>query len=213
MNFKRERKRIMKKPSNFETVQAPGEFNPIKAGGYSCKIMQVEEMQSKSGLDMLKISIDVADGEYKDYYAKLYKADTRQEKKWGGVLYLVVDESTEYGTKNLKGFTTSVEKSNAGFSIVWGDKFCTTLKGKSIGCLFRKEQYINTMNETKWITKPFQFRSVEGALSADVPEDKYLDGVVTNQGQSNNQGNLNEGFQSAIAEGFQSVIEEELPFM
>lgn len=203
----------MQKPNNYDQTQAPGEFNPIKPGGYACKIMQVEEMKSKSGLDMLKISIDVADGEFKDYYAKLYKTDTRQEKKWGGVRYLVVDESTDYGAKNLKGFVTSVEKSNQGFKIIWGDKFCTSLKGKKVGCLFRKEQYINTLNELKWITKPFQFRSVDGALSADIPEDKPLNNDVSGR-QSYSQlaydgtGQINEGFMN-IPDG----IDEELPFM
>lgn len=194
----------MQKPSNYDATQAPGEFNPIKPGGYACKIMQVEEMKSKSGLDMLKISIDVADGEFKDYYAKQYKTDTRNPKKWSGVMYLVVDASQEYGTKNLKGFVTSVEKSNQGFQVQWGDKFCTSLKGKLVGVLFRKEQYVNTMNEKKWITKPFQFRSVEGALSADIPEDKPLEGEPHPQ---SNQGQINEGFQNVDG------IEEELPFM
>lgn len=195
----------MKKPSSYDTTQAPGEFNPIKPGGYACKIMEVVEMKSKSGLDMLKISIDVTDGEFKDYYAKLYKTDTRQEKKWSGVLYLVVDENTEYGVKNLKAFTTSVEKSNEGFQIVWGDKFAATLKGKKIGCLFRKEQYVNTQNEVKWITKPFQFRSVEGALNADVPEDKYLEGGQAPATPANANGHIGD---------FQPTgIDEELPFL
>lgn len=203
----------MKKPTNYDTTEVTGEFTPLKPGGHICKIMQVKETKSKSGLDMLEISLDIAEGEQKDYYAKAYRSDTRTDKKWGCVVYLVVDESTDYGVKNLKTFTTSVEKSNNGFSIAWGDNFAKCFANKLVGGVFGREQYLNNSNEVKWSTKCKWFRSVESIRAGvDVPEDKLLPDdqydKAFDKGTQQNQGQLNYG-----NDGFTTTENEELPFM
>lgn len=198
----------MQKPNNYEETQTAGEFTPLKLGGHVCKIMQVKEAKSRSGLDMLEISLDIAEGDQKDYYANAWKTDTRQDKKWGCIVYMVVDASTEYGTKNLKTFCTSVEKSNQGFQIVWGEGFAKCFANKLIGGVFGREQYKNANNEVKWYTKCRYFRSVDSIRAGvDVPEDKLLQ-----EGQSSqNQGQLNYGDGN---DGFTNVQgNEELPFM
>ena len=154
----------MKKPTNYDTTEVTGEFTPLKPGGHICKIMQVKETKSKSGLDMLEISLDIAEGEQKDYYAKAYRSDTRADKKWGCVVYLVVDESTDYGVKNLKTFTTSVEKSNVGFQIAWGDNFAKCFANKLVGGVFGREQYLNASNEANGL------QSVNGSVRLNLLE-------------------------------------------
>lgn len=195
----------MKKPTSYDTTEVAGDFTPLKLGGHICKIMQVKETKSKSGLDMLEISLDIAEGEQKDYYTKAYKSDTREDKKWGCVVYLVVDESTEYGVKNLKTFTTCVKKSNQGFQVAWGDSFAKCFTNKIVGGVFGREQYLNKKNEIKWSTKCRWFRSVEAIKAGvDIPEDKLL-----TEGQSpQNQGQLNYG-----NDGFTSAENVDLPFM
>lgn len=198
----------MKKPNNYDTTQAVGEFTPLKLGGHICRIMQVEEVKSKTGLDMLKISLDIAEGEQKGYYADAYKSDTRQDKKWGCVVYYVVDENTEYGTKNLKTFITCVEKSNTGFSPVWGDNFAACFKGKLVGGVFGREQYLNNKQEIKWATKCVQLRSVEAIRAGvEVPEDKLLNGTTVIPANANPIPGQ-DGFMN-IPDG----LDEELPFM
>lgn len=206
-NYKKEVER-MKKPTNYETTEIAGEFTPLKPGGHICKIMQVKETKSRnSNLDMLEISLDIAEGEQKDYYAKAYRSDNRTDKKWGCVVYMVVDESTDYGVKNLKTFTTSVEKSNNGFQVAWGDNFAKCFANKLVGGVFGREQYLNNNNEPKWSTKCKWFRSIDSIKAGvDVPEDKFL---TEGQGQtSQNQGQLNYG-----NDGFTTAENEELPFM
>lgn len=62
----------MKKPNNYETTQAYGDFTPLELGGHICKIMKVEETKSKAGNDMIIISLDIAEGDQKDYFSKQY---------------------------------------------------------------------------------------------------------------------------------------------
>ena len=42
----------MRKPNNFENVQAQGEFTPIELGGHKLIIKQVEERMSKTNKPM-----------------------------------------------------------------------------------------------------------------------------------------------------------------
>lgn len=166
----------MQKPSNYSEIQVTGEYTPIEAGGHKCVIKAVKEEKSKTaGLDMLVISLDTdKDDKQPNYFTEAYKKDTRDNKKWGCVMYLVVDDSTEYGPKNLKTLCTSVEKSNPGFTVQWGDGFANCFKDKKVGVVFGREQYLNNSNEVKWSTKPKWFRSTDGIYDVNVPNDKYL---------------------------------------
>lgn len=201
----------MQKPSDYDNVQAYGEFTPLKLGGHICKIMQVKETVSKTGKDMLEISLDIAEGEQKDYFAQSYKADTRENKKWGCVVYQLVKDNEGNTNRGFKSFITSVENSNSGFKVAWGNNFSACFKGKLIGGVFGREQYINTYNETKFATKCVQFRSIEAIRNGvEIPEDKLL-----SSSQSNTYGH---GYTpSPVGDGFMNIpsdaIEEELPFM
>lgn len=192
----------MQMPSNYAEAQVRGEFTPLEIGGHICKIMQVTEMQSKNGLQMLKISLDTDQSDRQPlYYSTQYRNDTREDKKWGCDMYIVTDQSTDYGTKNLKTFNVAVEESNPGYSTVWGDGYANALNGKKVGVVFGREQYLNAKNELKWSVKGKYFRKVDGVLDANVPEDKYLSGNSQPQAQ-------------ASADGFMSVPDNmpELPF-
>lgn len=179
----------MQKPIDFDEVQGYGERQPLPPGGYICRIMKVEETTAKSsGAEMLKISLDIAEGEYKDYYAKGYRSDTRPDKKWGCSVYqLTYDPVNPRSTnKGFKTFTTAVCKSNQGFVIPWGDKFGEGFKNKIVGVIFRREQYIGTDGNTHFSTKAFQFRSTNTIREGvPVPEDKLLDSQPAQQTNNN----------------------------
>ena len=87
-----------------------------------------------------------------------------------------------------------IEKSNEGYEWNWDEK---TLKGKKIGVLFGREQYL--MNgQKKWATKARAVRSIKGLEMSEIPQDKLLDGSTS-------------GFDTS---GFddEDVSEEDLPF-
>lgn len=167
----------MKKPADFDNVQAFGEFEPLELGGHVCKIMSVEESKSRAGKDMLIISLDIAEGKQANYYANQYKNDTRDNKKWGCIVYTMVYDQDGATSRGFKTFIDIVEKSNKGFITQWGDSFGDQFKGKLIGGVFGREEYINNNGEKKFATKCMFFRTVEAVRKGiEAPADKLLQG-------------------------------------
>lgn len=166
----------MQKPNNYDNVSAYGEYKPLSPGGHILTIMRVEEKKNRSGGDMLVIQFDTAkDDSQPGYFTQQWKSDTRPEKRWGGVSYQNVLDYEGNTNRGFKTFTTSVEVSNPGFSIKWGDSFCECLKGRRVGAIFRREEYMGNDGRPHWSTKLLSFRSVKTIQDGvDVPEDKPL---------------------------------------
>ena len=165
----------MEKPRDFDGVQAYGEYRPLKPGGYVCRIMNVMETLSSTKKNMLVIDLDIAEGPEKDRFRNEYLSDTRSPKKWGCKANQLVYDNDGNTNKGFKTFITSAQNSNPGFNVAWGGGFCESLKGKLIGGVFGREQYINSKGESKFITKCQQFRSVETVRAGiEPPEDKLL---------------------------------------
>ena len=126
----------MKRIENYENVQASsGEFAKPTAGGYICKIIDVEDvpMNEQGKGDYLKIEYDIAHGEFKDYY-------TEQYNRFGGDFWAAT-MFRSYKEKALgmfKHFTNCVENSNAGYTWAWDEK---SLVGKFIGLVLGEEEY------------------------------------------------------------------------
>lgn len=169
----------MIKPTDWENTQAYGDFEPLELGGHICKIMSVEEMKSRTNKDMIKISLDIAEGPQAGYFAEQYRKDNRQDKKWGCVVYQLLEDSDGNTHRGFKTFVTAVEKSNNDFNSneFWDERFCNYFKNKLIGGVFGREQYENSRGALKWSTKCVQFRDVETIKNGvAIPEDKYLEG-------------------------------------
>lgn len=169
----------MKQPKNYKETQGYGEFEPLKLGGHICKIMNVKEQKSSTGKDMIVISLDIAEGEQKGYYTEQYKKDQRpiDQKKWGCIVYQLVEDNDGNTNRGFKTFINAVTKSNKGFdeNAIWDEKFCEYFKDKLIGGVFGREQYRNGNQELKWSTKCIAFRDIETIKKGvPVPEDKYL---------------------------------------
>jgi len=162
----------MQKPNNYEATQAAGEFTPIELGGHYLVIKQVEEMTNKNGKPMIKISFDTADNDKQPhYFADVFRSDIRPDKKWpnGGVSYMNTQDQDGNCSRTFKGFTTSVEKSNPGFSVVWGDGFAACFKNKLVGGTFREELGVYNGKETHQ-RKLQWFCSNEKVADAAIPE-------------------------------------------
>lgn len=163
----------MLKPRNFDSVAASLMFEPLTLGGHVCVIKGVEETKSKGGKDMLKIALDIAEGDPQaGYYADKFKADDRPDKKWPCVTYVVLEDKDGNASRQLAGFVTSVEESNPGFQFPWDN--VQFLKGKRVGGVFGQEEYMNDKGEKKKATKLFWFCSLERAKDAKVPKLKEL---------------------------------------
>lgn len=192
----------MEKPKNYDEVQAFADGSvQLPPGGYICKIVKVEESESQNKKALVKIALDIAEGEYKDFYRTKFNNDTRTDKKWGCVVYQLILDNDGNANRGFKTFNTSVEESNTGFTTVWGNDYCKALKGKLIGGIFRREQFETADGKKAFSTKCYMFRSVETIRKGvEVPEDKLLD---TNSSSNNN---------TKPYKVEQSVDDDDLPF-
>lgn len=169
----------MNMPKDFNEAQGFSSFEQLTAGGHICKIMKVEETKSKAGRDMIVIYLDTDRTDSQpNYYSNAYKNDTRENKKWNNnaiVRQLVLDAEGNTN-RGFKTFIDYVEKCNSGFKVVWGEKFCECLKGKLVGGVFGREEYLNdNTGETKFATKFQNFRTVDMIKKGvEVPKDKLL---------------------------------------
>ena len=113
----------------------------LPKGGYVCKIMSIESRTNKNGKEMVVIFFDIAEGEFKDFYANQYKANTSEDKKWSNdaTYYMTIpyDDCEAYITKNWDTFWADVEDSNNGYVFDGNEK---TVKGKTFGGVFRIEE-------------------------------------------------------------------------
>ena len=193
----------MRMPKNYENTAA--EFKRLPAGGYICEILTCEETRSKSGKPMLKITLDIVDGEYKDYFKTLWR-DKRMaafpaEVKYPpeGTAYIVSEDNEGNCSKSFKQFCTALEDSG---NIVWDHGELADLQGAEVGVLFRREE-TEYNGQCYWNTKPMAYRSVDTIKSGKfkVPDDKPLQSAGPLQYQA----------PAAPAAGF-STVSEDIPF-
>lgn len=179
----------MNKPNDFEKVEGFTGFTPLAPGGHICKIVNVEETKSKQGSkDMIVISIDTDKSDSQpNYFQEQYKNNNKIGKKWSNnaVKYQLIFDADGNTNKGFKTFIETVEKSNNGFKVTWGDGFAACLKNKLVGGIFGREEYMNdSTGECKFATKFQSFRTIEDIKSGvDIPKDKVL-----NPGSNNSSG-------------------------
>jgi len=194
----------MKAFKDYEKTEAYGNFESLPKGGYVLKIMAATEETASNNNKYLKLSCDIVEGEYANFYTMKYKSDKREDKKWGCNLTVwePLDDGSEKDSWTKRSFKTAmvaIEESNEGYHWDWNEK---ALKGKLVGGLFNERQYQKSDGTLAMFTSLARLTSVDNIREGKykLPDDKYLDGtkVVEN-----------------IAEGFMDVDEdsdEGLPF-
>lgn len=125
----------MQKPQGYDTTEAKqggGEFPKVPAGAYILGIISAEETKSKKGNPMLKLRMDIAEGEFYRFYTKL-------SEKLGKDIYLDYYQLT--GGEHLPFFKWAIEmieKSNVGFKFGFDEK---ALINKKVGANLYEEEY------------------------------------------------------------------------
>lgn len=161
---------------DFDKIEAKGmdDFRGLPIGAYECVIKDARlNHNEETGKNTLKISIDIASGEYKDYFLKAYETDTRIDRKWNNnaIRYLAYEgDNVSY----FKGFLTVIENSNIGYKWDWDE---TKLKGKKVCGVFQYEEY-EKQDGTKGIkVRLSKFRSLDKLKDIEVSDSiKMLDG-------------------------------------
>lgn len=204
---------MIKKPTGYdEAATYTGEVPQLPKGKYVCVIKQVSTQESRNGNQQFVILFDIAEGEYKDFYKKMFdedKAQNSQNAKWKGVFKQNMEGR---GTPWFKGVITSIERSN-NFTFRWDqEKNEDTLKGKKFGGLFGREQFLIESGEKRMATRLMYIRSIEGLKNAEIPEDKLLPEGPT----AATPAPMDPAHPLGGGDGFMNIpdgIDEELPFM
>ncbi len=166
--------------TDYDQVQVGGDFTALPGGGYVCRIKKAQMTTNSNSLPMVEVMIDVAEGEFKDYFGKLYRdriaRDPNAKYPYNGILRITAVDEEGHTKKNFKSFCTSVEKSNNMTLPRHDDAFLKALVGKGVGVLYQREEYEGNDGKTHWSTKPKWFRDVETIRSGryQKPEDVPL---------------------------------------
>lgn len=138
-------------------------FEQIPVGGYVCVIKNAEVLTYDWG-DVLKLSCDISEGEYKGWYTKQWKEDTREDKKWGCDLRInIPTDKSKYidsDTKRFNNLIGCLEDANTGFKWDWDE---SKLKNKKLALVFRNEEW-EYEGKTGWKVKPFKVISIGDCL-------------------------------------------------
>lgn len=153
---------------NIDNVQEAGNSTRLPAGGYVCKITNVEDNDKR---EYLNIFFDVAYGDFKGYYAELEKV----ANFWGG---RYVRSYKETALPFFKRMCSAINKSNPGFVFDGGKVNSNeqTLVGKYVGLLIGYEEYIGNDGSVK--TRPYIDYEMDindiKAGKFKIPEEKKL---------------------------------------
>jgi len=156
---------------NLENVEEVQEYKRVVAGAYVCKITMVEDKEDK---EYLRIEYDIAEGEFKNYYANLME----NKGFWGANF---IRSYKERALPFFKGLITSIVESNANYK--W-DNDEIKLIGKYVGLVLGEEEYFKndgSMSTRLYVSKVLSVKHIkEGDIK--IPEYKT---VVNNDKSAN----------------------------
>lgn len=173
-----------------------GEFESLELGGHEIIIMDAREYTSPiTGNVSLKVSIDIAGSDKQaGFFKKQYDESTAVDKKWpsGATKYMSLkDEQIAF----LKGFITSVEKSNSGFKFDINGNW-EQLKNKKLAGVFGLEEYEKQDGNIATVVKLTQFRSLDKLSEIKIPKVKLINGAYVDYNKytpsTSNQSNSSE---------------------
>ena len=167
----------MKPIENWENVKAAGSIETLPAGAYVCEIKQAVEKPNKTAGTHLEISFEVVEGDFKDFFGRDYRNQTREDKFWRGIIRQNVPNasSDKYATQAsfFRAFTDNVEASNPGYHWDWNE---SGLKGKKIGVVFGEREKQSQKGTIYTVTDATDVICVEDARAGrfKMPEKKTI---------------------------------------
>ena len=200
----------MKKIENWNEIEARGmdDFKALPIGAYECKIINaVENHNEQSGKTTLKVMVDIASGEYKDYFKKRYDSNTAIDRKWdnNATKFLAFEgENTSF----FKGFITIVENSNVGYKWNWEE---STLRDKKLVGVFQYEQYEKQDGTKALKVRLTKFRSLDKLGEIEVSDSvKMLDG--TYRSYDDYMESQERKAENIFGENLVEISDDQLPF-
>ena len=152
----------MKAFSGYNDVKVFTEQQKIVPGGYIAIIKDAYEIENQNGGKRIEICFDIAEGDFKDYYADQYRSNPNADKRWRGKVSIFEprDDGSDDDIKTKRRFKTAIqaiEDSNNGYAWNWDEK---SLKGKKCGVVLQDKEWEFNGN-TGWTAVPYSICSVE----------------------------------------------------
>ena len=170
-----------RKPQGYDKTQSYGGGRQLPAGGYVCVIKNAREDRTQGGLDVLRVQIDIAEGEYRGYYAERYNSDKErsQNPKWKGILNVwMYAQDGVNASRALNAFGNALDDAGAELWTPNDELNIRGIIGKPIGIIFRREEFVfsDGSGKTGWVTRPLYTKPASDIRAGDfqIPEDKPL---------------------------------------
>ena len=203
----------MERIENWDKVEAKGmdDFKALPVGAYECVIKDARvNLNEETGKKTFKVSVDIASGEFKDYFLKRFANNTSDKPKWdnNAVRYLAYEgDNVSY----FKGFITSVENSNTGYKWDWDEE---KLKGKKICGVFQYEEYEKQDGSKAVKVRLNKFRSLDKMKDIEVSDSvKLLNGKYMSIDDYNEQSENNaQRFIDSLGDSVVEISSSDLPF-
>lgn len=164
---------------DYETTQAYTDGERLPSGYYIGVIKNAEEVENRNGGSRLEIAVEITEGDFTNYFTNDYRNQTRENKRWRGILSLFTptDDGSErdgWTKRTFKTAITAIEESNSNYHWDWNER---GLKGLKIGFAVRREEY----EPDKWATKVFRLVSLDAINGGKLKpvEDKPMKGSTS----------------------------------
>lgn len=167
----------MRQYRGYSAKKASGAREILPAGGYVAQIKAAKVAQYSWG-ERLEVAFDIVEGEFAGFFDRDYKNNSREDKKWRGVIRISIptdddDPEKDSWKRNIfENFTYCLEDSNAAYTWDWDEN---KLKGKKIGVLFNNFEWeIN--GKSGWSTECRRTVTVDDIREGNfkIPADRPL---------------------------------------
>lgn len=174
---------MLHKPSDYDQAMSyDSDFARLPVGGYVCRILKMEESTSRNGQPYVIVFFDIAEGEQKDFFEKLYRRDKSSasreaDAKWRGTYNLFPLTRDGLTNPSFKGMMSCIEKSND-CQVDWHSDY-NQFKGRLVGLMFREEEFEHGTGSRRRVgvaVRPFAARTVDfiRSNSFDMPRRRTL---------------------------------------
>lgn len=134
----------------FDEIKVSENKPMLKVGGYECVIKNVKHFEHNE-IKKISLELDIASGEFKDYYQNKYDERNGDTKYWddGATLSFPEEPKEDREKSYFKGLITAIQSYNQNYTWNWDEE---SLKGLKINCNFSLKEYKG--NDGKIYTKP-----------------------------------------------------------
>ena len=165
--------------SNWDDIDTSFVDTPLIADGYICKILDAQIVTSKKNFEMLKLDLDISEGDFKNYFTSKFQQRKKfnANSKFPCSFYVLTDN-----LQRFKKFISDVEKSNPNFNFKKCNFDEKALINKFVGFVFREEEF-DFNSKRGFNVKPYFSTSTDNIRNKKfrVPPIKFLSDDMTEQ--------------------------------